>query len=142
MPYYADIYILIDSREPEFVNKLLAEFLSGRPVERQTEYDVSLFYNDKPEETFYSAQEVMRFMEQNPHHVYSIYWHSDSSSKKAGVWYTDDGAMILGIACEAETEEDQLLLDLKKYFSADYGYITYEQPPPHNREEFITMSTL
>ncbi len=84
----------------------------------------------------------MNYMETHPNEPHSIYWRSisDSDYRHVTVHYTTDGAMVLGAACPAETDEDELLVVLMKEFDSQYGYITYETPPPDSAAEFIEIA--
>jgi len=140
MPYYADCYVLVRSRSPAAVRRLLTRFLPGGAQESAEEYGVPQ-YSDEPRQVFANADSLMDYMEAHPNEPHSIYWQSGSDSEytQVNVHYTTDGAMVLGVACPAETNEGQVLALLKKEFDSPYGYVAYETPPPDSAAEFVEV---
>jgi hypothetical protein len=120
---------------------LLTRFLPDGAEESAEQYEVPQ-YSDQPHQVFSDADSLMDYMEVHPTVPHSIYWRSrkESDSTQVNVHYTNYGAMVLGVACPADTKEDQLLAVLKREFDAQYGYIAYESPPPESEVEFIEVA--
>ncbi|MBI5359874.1 MAG: hypothetical protein HZA48_04745 [Planctomycetes bacterium] len=75
MPYFADCYILVNTRSPAVVRRLLSVFLPGGAEENAEEYEVPR-YSDKPRQVFNNANSLMAYMETHPEESHAIYWQS------------------------------------------------------------------
>lgn len=141
--YFADCYVLTNNRTESFVEGFLNHFV---PKRRETadEYEVPQ-YADNPVERFKTAREAVKFLVENINVEHSLYWANSEKSdlKGAELFFTDDAHIIMGIYCETKypnTEiEDKIFRELKEFCSSDLGYVTYEEAPPHNSEEFKEM---
>jgi hypothetical protein len=98
-------------------------------------------YSENPDITFQRALDLMKHCEQNPKDSNRIYWHNSEATqpRHAMVFYTFDGACILGLSVDDEQIETDFLEKLKKFSNSNFGYITYESPPEDTREDFIAV---
>lgn len=138
MPYYADCYVLVHSRNPALVEQFLERYLPGSRQETADEYEIPQ-YADEPRMIFRNASKLMDYLKEQPNEVQCIYWSSldATNTTHVSVHYTSDGAMIFGVAVPAKTEEKSILNDLMRWVDTTVGYITYEEPPPDPTAEFI-----
>ena len=73
---------------------------------------------------------------------HTIYWENSNNSDLRGVelFFTDEKHIIFGIYCETKypnTEIEQGFFNqLKEFCQSNEGYITYEDTPPLNSQEF------
>jgi hypothetical protein len=148
MGYFADCYVIINSRSKKLVNHFLDHFLPERE-ERTREYQVPQ-YADHPDISFDNVSDLMAFLEVNPSSYQAIYWGNKSKehpNQYGMTFYTKDGYLIFGISRDvagdsSDTQaEDECLQELKHFFETDEGYITYEKHPPDNYDEFIRIMT-
>lgn len=143
MSFYADIYVLVETRSKKMAVEFLNYFLPVRE-ESANEYLIPQ-YSDNPMYTFKKAYDVMNFLELNQDCEQSIYWRSadeDSINKHAMIFYTTDGCMIFGISRytdESTKNEDSCLEQMKQFFKTDLGYIDYENPPVKSKKEFVEI---
>ncbi len=96
---------------------------------------------ENPQFTFKNALGLMQYCEQNSREANNIYWQNikEAEPRHAMVFYTVDGACILGLSVDDEKLEIDYLEKLKKFSSSSFGYITYESPPEDPKEEFIAV---
>ena len=130
------IYVLVENRSLALINIFLDRFLPHRQ-EMASEYEVPQ-YSDNPEMLFKKASEVMELCEQNGSEVQAIYWTSTSGGEPrcAMVFYTSDGAMVLGLSTDDGSLEEPLLAQMIKFCRSSEGLINYEEPPPQTKVEF------
>jgi hypothetical protein len=140
MSFYADCYILVASRSPTLAKRLCEIFAPGGVEESAVNYHIPQFCNT-PHVVFTEASQLMEYLAEHPHEKQSIYWRTKNPSNAlhVNVFYTNDGAMILGVACPHSTREEEILDSLKNEFSTTCGYITYECPPPDSTCEFMAL---
>ncbi|BDD08540.1 hypothetical protein FUAX_09720 [Fulvitalea axinellae] len=147
MGYLADVYVIQKSRSKKLGVDFLNHFLPIRE-ESADEYLIPQYLDD-PIHEFDNAEDLMTFLESNPQYAQSIYWRNkdkENLNKQGMIFYTKDGNMILGISRNADmsgnlnTEnEDECLIEMKKYFKTENGYIHYENPPAKSYDEFIEI---
>lgn len=138
MGYYADCYVLTNNRTKKFIDGFLNTFIPNRK-EQADVYEVPMDGKETDEE-FDSADKLIHYLELNVNTPHTIYWRNleDKEPRFANCFFTDDNNLIVGLACNAdEKTENELLARLMSYCGTDIGYITYEQPAPHNSLEFI-----
>ncbi|GAA5022040.1 hypothetical protein GCM10011506_01690 [Marivirga lumbricoides] len=138
--YFADCYVLTDKRTESFVEEFLNYFVPDRR-ESADEYEVPQ-YAENPVEVFETAKEAVKFLVENKSVKHNLYWANPTKSDLRGaeLFFTDDSHIIMGIYCETKhpnTEiEDKIFKEIRELCGSDEGYITYEDTPPHNSEEF------
>ncbi len=134
---YADIYVLTESRTAEVVQSFLDTFLPKRE-EQADEYELPL-NADNPVAILQSAQEVIDHCVAHPFEKHAIYWRNTVEAEPiiAMIFFTDDGKLILGLSVDDESLEREFFQRLKRFAQSETGYITYENPPPLNSEEFL-----
>lgn len=138
--YFADCYVLTDKRTESFIEEFLDHFVPKRR-ESIDDYEVPQ-HADKPVEIFNTAREAVKFLVENKSVKYSLYWENPIKSDLRGaeLFFTDDSYLIMGIYCETKfpnTEiEDKIFKQIKEFCGSAEGYITYEDTPPLNSEEF------
>lgn len=138
--YFDDCYVLTDRRTESFSHEFLDHFV---PEGRETadEYEVPQ-YADNPVENFKTAREAVKFLVENGSVKHSLYWANPVKLELRGaeIFYTDDGHVIMRLYCETkfpDTDiEDKYFKEIKEFCESEEGYITYEDTPPHNSEEF------
>ncbi|MCT4666177.1 MAG: hypothetical protein N4A45_13205 [Flavobacteriales bacterium] len=141
--YFADCYVLTNIRTELFVEGFLDHFVPNRR-ETADEFEVPQ-YGDNPVETFKTAREAVKFLVDNKHVKHSLYWANPEKSDLRGaeLFFTDDAHIIMGIYCETKYPntkiEDKIFKEIKEFCGSDFGYITYEDTPPHNSIEFKEM---
>lgn len=139
MPYYADCYVLIESREKKHALKLIEQFLPGDPVESASIYEVPRF-GAPIELEFTNANEFMEYLEANPSVDHAIYFSSSfiQNYDQVSIHYTKDGNMILCSSIPSDEELEYIRLEeLKKLYNTPWGYIAYETPPENTSSDFI-----
>lgn len=138
--YFADCYVLSDRRTADFIENFLNTFVPNRK-EMVDEFEVPQ-YSDNPFKIFKTSSEIIQFLIQNKTFKHTIYWENSRVSDLKGVelFFTDDGNVIFGIYCETKypntTIEDGFFSELKKFCQSNEGYITYEDTPPQNSQDF------
>lgn len=142
MPQYIDSYYLVDSRQAKVVYDFLMKF-SEKIKEVADDYLVT-HCSDVPERIFYSVEELLLFLENNPTYDYSVYWENEeeeSEIKQFNVHYTNDGKMIFGVSTvgnDTRSINSVSLFDkVTSYLRSKNACITIEEPPPSNSIEFI-----
>ena len=147
MGYLADIYIIKKTRSKKIVIDFLNHFLPNRK-ENGEEYWIPE-YSDNTTYEFDNANDLMSFLEINKNYSNRIYWKNTDErnpNKHGMIFYLKDGTTIFGISRNADmsgnmntANEDQCLIQLKKYFNTNLGYIHYENPPVDNYQEFLDI---
>lgn len=139
--YYADCYVLSETRTSAFIFSFLDRFLPNRQ-ESADEYEVPQ-YSDTPKVLFKTAVELIDYLTINKHEVHTIYWSNVDKAdvKGAMCFFTNTGQLIIGIYCDTmypdTTIEDKVLADLKSFCGNSNGYITYEEPATHDTTKFL-----
>jgi hypothetical protein len=142
MPQFVESYYLLNNRGA----KEVFSFIEKKPVikiELADEYPVPQ-YSNIIENTFYSDDELMSFLESNPSYDYNIYWENenkDSIIKQFSIHFTDDGKVIFGVAIkggELDSEDSiEFFVEVKKCLKCTTACITSNESPPTNSIEFI-----
>ena len=137
MGQYADCYVLTNNRTKKFVVDFLEAFIPNRK-EQADVYEIPQYGKETITE-FNSADGLIGYLEINVNTPHTIYWENldNGQVRFASCFFTDDNNLIIGLASDAdEGIEDELLKRLINYCKSTDGYITYEQPAPHNTSEF------
>jgi len=140
---FADCYVLTEKRTQEWIVRFLNEFIPNRK-QQANEYEIPL-YSTHPTFVFKKDEELIDYLEKNKNIPHTIYWTNEEDSDLRGVmvFFTNDGYLIPGIYCETLANdtsiEDNYFNQLKLFWKTDQGYITYEQPAPHNKDEFLKI---
>ena len=139
--YFADCYVLVPHRTREFIDSFLNNFIPNR-IESAEEYEIPQYANN-PIAIFKSASELIDYLVEKTNEIHTIYWHNMDKSEIRGAmcFFTNDGYVIAGLYSETTfpdtTIEDNLLYDLKNFCKSNNGFITYEEPAPHNATDFL-----
>ena len=139
--YFADCYVLTDSRTKEFINAFLDKFLPDRQ-ESADEYEIPQ-YSNNPTVISKTADKLIELLERNKNEIHTIYWRNNSKTtvQNAMCFFTDDGQVIVGLSCQTKypdtSIEDSYLKDLKNFCKSERGYVTYEENATHNTTEFL-----
>ncbi len=134
-----DLYVLTSERSTavakQFINNWLVDF-----NESASEYEFPQ-YSVKPTVIFSSVVELIEKLIANPNEPHSIYWSNPKQEtlRSGMLFFTNDGAMIAGVTL---AEDDVLeiahyLQELGKTVGGQFGYTTFEEPPPETIGEFI-----
>ncbi len=134
MPGYYDVYALATTRTTDVAERFLAHFAPERE-ESADDYTIPQF-GDSPSHVFDRANEVIAYCVSHVTEPQSIYWRClrDSDPAHAMVFFTTDGALLLGLA--VVTDEDQWLKDLQAFAGSNVGCVLFEEAPPDSAEEF------
>lgn len=132
-----EIYVLCKERSKKLVLNFLDEFLPDRK-EVNSEYPYPQYVGNA--ENFNDVDKLLNILEENKNESYSLYWENKTESElqNAMVFYTKDMGMIVGLVIE-ENECENIFKKLANFVDGDYGYITFESPPPENKSEFINI---
>jgi len=142
MPQYIDSYYFVDNRNSKLVYDFLDKYF---PLRRELADDYVIpKYSDNPEKIFYSAIDLLAYLDENLNYDYIAYWENlDESNdiKQFTLQYTDDGKMIFGVSIygrEPESEKSvQVFNEVRNYLNSPIACITGEEPPPWNSIDFI-----
>jgi hypothetical protein len=131
-----ELYALSHDRSSAFVHRFLDRFLPSRTVE-QDDFPVPE-HAAKPEALFTSELEIIGYLETHPDEPYGLYWSDadPSSGRQAMVFFTEDGALILGLA-EPEATARASLNELGMFAGTNHLLLTEEERPPSTGAEFI-----
>lgn len=145
MSLYLDIYFLSNHRSIETVKAFVHEY-SPQYEESAVDYPIPI-YSDNPTKIFNNLFELFDFLEKNTNYDYIVYLRNlddKSSIKHVILQFTNDGKIIVGVSVKesdfTDAEIDGLFYKLKQSVSANIGYITVEEPPPSNSDEFLDLS--
>lgn len=133
-----EFYVLCESRSTELAKRFLDTFLPFRiPVAEDFPFPQ---YEDDSKAIFQTPEELMKCLEENKDEGYSFYWNSqcESGPDQAMLFYTEDGAMIVGLSGVNLAPADTLK-KISKQVEGRYGYFTIESCPPNTRDEFIEI---
>lgn len=99
--------------------------------------------NTEREREITDENELIEFCIKHSTEAHAIYWQeqNDYSQRRAWVFFTDDAAMIFGLTCfdETDEQENELLEKLKKHVGSNIGYISYVVPPPYSASEYTDI---
>ena len=140
---FYDCYVLVRSRSANLVVAFLDHFLPAR-AESAAEYQVPQ-YSPAPSHRFQVASELLAYLEQHPNEPHTIYWRSLAAVGPAHAMAcaTDDGALILGLSCEAEPAvAERLLAEMKQSVGSADGAIWLESSPPRSASRFLRECVL
>ncbi len=131
-----EIYVLCKERSKKLVFEFLDRFFPER--EASSEDYPYPEYSDDPECVYDDCDELFEVLENNTEESYSVYWDStnDGEVKNAMVFFTEDGGMIVGIAVECD-DCGVWLKKLSEVVEGEYGYVSFDSPPPETRKDFI-----
>ena len=133
MPQYADLYFLQEHRSKATVLAFLDEVMPDR------EESAAAYVLESTGETFWGMDELLDQLEIDGRSDNAVYWQnrdSGSSVTHAMVFYTTDGAMILGISMPVQYsvplpgEIKNRYARLYQWLEARAGCVTIEEPPP------------
>jgi hypothetical protein len=134
----ADIYILTDNRSPDIIERFIKAFLPNGK-EAAEDYVVPYLTSDNPKYIFDTTQEIISYCCNNPYEEQAIYWNNPSHTEQphsAMIFFTNDGKLLLGLSTNDEDLAVEYLNKLKDFSKSQIGYITIEEPPALNSEEF------
>ncbi|MGK3997616.1 hypothetical protein [Sorangium sp. So ce1024] len=136
-----DCYVLSNVRTAAQARLFLERFLPERR-ELAAVYEIP-YMTEQPSGSFISADDLMAYLESNPEQRYVIYWVSTDGGlvSYAIVAPTADGAMILGLSCEDNSDEvvEALCRQLKEFTGAEDCLAELEMPPPASAKEFFEL---
>lgn len=145
MSQYIDSYYLIDNRQFEIVCDFFAKYFPMGGRELATEYPFPEF-SDDPERIYYSVNELLLHLENNPNYEYTLYFENkDSLSeiKQITLQYTDDGKIIFGVSIigndPSSIDSIRIFKEVRGYLNSRIACATIEEPPPGNSDEFISF---
>lgn len=133
-----EIYALGENRTAFFAERFLDRFLPNRaPYADDFPVPES---SDNPEVVHESVGDLLIYLEKHPQEPYGIYWNSKDpdSYDQAMLFYTRDGKVIFGLACE-ESEAEARARELKEFVGATYLLMSWEQRPPELSSDFIAL---
>jgi hypothetical protein len=139
--YFADCYVLTNERTKQFIYSYLDNFIPNRQ-ETADEYQFPE-YTDNPTTIFKTADELIDHLEKSQNDIHTIYWSNKDKSEIRGAmcFFTNDGRLIAGLYCETKcpdtTIEERHFKALQKFCKSNIGYITYEDPAPHDTMKFL-----
>jgi len=138
---FADCYVLTDKRTRDFIDSFLNKFLPNRQEYRDA-FEIPQF-SDNPAIILESANELIKYLEQNKNEIHAIYWYNKEESKVRGAMclFTSDGQVIVGVTCETlnpdTTIESNYLKELMSFCNSKKSLIEYEKPAARDTEEFL-----
>lgn len=139
--YYADCYVLVNSRTPGFIYSFLDRFIPNRQ-ETADAYEVPQ-YAEEPVRTYTTAEELINYLAEHKQEPHTIYWSNKEEDELKGAvcFFTTDGKIIAGLHCAVKASdssiEERYFKELTTYCNSTIGYITYEEPAPHDTQEFL-----
>ena len=138
MPPYADVYVIAPERSAAVITQFLAYFTPYREEVVADGYWVPRF-SDTPAGQFRRAEDLVEYLVDHPSEPYGIYWRNlGEGPALAMVFFTTDGAILLGLSC-LEADAEAGLTQLRSFAGAESGCILFEQPPPDSAAEFRRM---
>ena len=134
----SEVYVLCEERSAEVAMRFLNKFLPAR-----TDVADDYYYPENVDEpTFHAADavELIAHLTQMTTAKYGIYWDQAATSEpsQAMLFFTDDGAMIAGLAVPAESSKT-FLGEVAKCVRGRFGMACSEERPPDSAEEFIQL---
>jgi hypothetical protein len=133
-----ELYALGSNRSTRFAIAFLDHFAPNRkPCSDDYPVPESV---DQPEVIFESEAEILAYLEAHPKEPYGLYWNDKASKEyeQAMLFYTSDGMVIFGLACE-ETTAEKRMQELRKFVGAEWAMMGWEQRPPETSTEFIAL---
>jgi len=140
---FADCYVLTDKRATVWIDRFLDKFVPNRE-QRSEEFEIPQ-YSNNPTIIFEKDSELIDYLVKNKNEKHTLYWMNKDKADLRGVmiFFTIDGHMIPGISCNMLATDDSIeegyLRELKEFWGTDKGYITFEQPAPHDKDEFLKI---
>jgi len=132
-----EIYILSKDRTMSTAQIFLDSFLPER-FSLTEEYPYPQ-YSDTPEIIFENRNELIQKLVTNSNEPYSLYWDVvDSEVINGMIFFTKDGGMIVGLAV-AQNKDEYFLKSISEAVGGEFGYISFDSPPPETQDEFITL---
>jgi hypothetical protein len=133
-----EIYVLCKERTKKLVLEFLESVLPNRKeVAENYPYPE---YADEYEHIYEDFETLLEALEINTRETYSLYWDSANHGevRSAMVFFTEDGYMIAGITVADDTERRKNWLNkLSRIVDGEYGYVSFDTPPPLTSREFI-----
>jgi hypothetical protein len=137
MPGYADTYVLTFDRSATLIVRFLERFARCREEVAEV-YEVPQ-YSDSPTHRFHRAADLVEYLAGCPSEPHAVYWRNLGQGPAITMaFFTNDGAVILGLFC-AEDEAETWLTELRKFAGPGPGCILFEQPPPVSAAEFRAL---
>lgn len=133
-----EIYILCKERSQVIALQFLERFLPSRkPSALDYLYPQ---YNDNPEIVYRDCEQLIEKLERELNQPYSLYWDNvnDNPIRNAMLFFTADGNMISGLAVMGGEDKDWLE-KISSVVGGNYGYVSFEEPPPDDTQEFIEI---
>lgn len=126
-----ELYALSKDRSASAVLAFLDRFAPGR-VPASVDYPVPA-YGPVTTVTFETDREIMDYLQVHQHQPYNLYWNNfpPDSVATAMVFYTRDGAVILGLAVDPE-EAKARLAELAAFAKTKYFAFGWGAPPPRH----------
>jgi hypothetical protein len=85
-------------------------------------------YAEKPLVIKRSAHEAIQYCEDHPSEAHRLYFRNlGSGPSHAMLFFTSDGALILGLS--VSEHEEEWFARLKEFAASEIGYITFESAP-------------
>ena len=147
MGFHADIYIIKKTRSKQLILDFLNHFAPNRK-ENCVEYYIPQLFN-KQSKTFTNSSELLEFLMENPNYYHSIYFENldkSNPNKHVMLFFNKDESIVFGTSRNADllnnlntVNEDECLLEMKKFFNTNIGYITHENPPEDSFKKFIKI---
>lgn len=133
-----EIYVLCRDRSKSLIFEFLNRFLPNRK-ELSEDYPYPE-YADDPIYVFDNSEKIIEKLEQDKYESYSLYWGNTDGGEvnSAMIFFTKDGGMIAGITV-ADGEEVSWFEKLSRLLGGEYGYVSFDQPPPERTSEFINF---
>lgn len=132
-----EIYVLTTDRSVGAIRRFLDHYMPSR-APAALEYAIPEYANN-PTQILTTDAALLAYMAMHPLEHYGVYWHEQatgSSLQTAMVFYTRDGAAILGLAGYFEDAYENLQ-DLAAFARAKHGWLTSEERPPDTAAAFI-----
>lgn len=134
-----ELYVLSNDRSVVFIRRFLDYYL---PQRAPTSEDYPIPENaDTPAQILSKDTELLAYMEANRSEPYGVYWGNPTPAaplQTAMVFYTRDGAAILGLAGYFKNAKVDLQ-EFARFAHGQYGWLTSEERPPDTAAEFIAQ---
>ena len=82
----------------------------------------------------------MAVLENQKDKSYALYWdcHDSDVVRSAMLFYTEDGALVAGLAVTAGNGE-AWLRSIAEAVHGSHGYVSFDSPPPETRRAFLEV---